>query len=129
MATIDKDLRLRTSKEEEKPFLRLIPEGWKPAWDQWQNREQTHRFLRSKNYGCAGCRRNRPPIMPCNLYDGVCQAMGENYPFWPADWLIISWDFDADYPDWYTQDWGSPQNWILCSLRVPKPIGPQAMDE
>lgn len=140
MAQIDSKLNLRTCREEEEPFLHLIPKGWKPAWQQWQSRHQTHRLLHSMNYGCAGCLKEAERCPKCGHQEGeercelvqeVCRAMGEDYPFFAKDWLIVGWDYgyDGDYPDWFTQEFGSPQSWILCKRRDPKSLGPQSMKE
>jgi hypothetical protein len=104
LVLVHDEIQLRKTQEEVAGFK--IPKGWKPADNQWQSRDQTGKFLSSKKFGCAGCTKKKE----CQIRKEILTAMGEDYPFWPAPWLVIS--------SIRLRSFRLPSKRILCNDRV-----------
>lgn len=76
-----------------------IPPGFKEDCYQWLGYDNTCRLLREV---CPSCTHHPE----CSLSKSARRAMGENYPIFPAEWLIVSQDFNIEFSDRST--------YILC---------------
>lgn len=116
---IERDLTMTCSQEEISQFE--IPEHWEAKRQQWLTRRLTVELMKAPEFGCEGCKQNDT----CEIKKAACMAMGENYPIFPADWLVLQYDYDG--PEAYPYDredecmWiGHPADWIMCKARIPK---------
>lgn len=70
------------TKEPKGELTFRIPPGFEPSHEQWLNYDNSCRCIREI---CSSCIKKSS----CGLLKAVRHAMGENYPIFPADWLII----------------------------------------
>ena len=106
-------LILKTTPEDSEGFE--LPEGFRASRDQWQSMKQTTDLLHSKEFGCEGCELNPE----CEIQKAIRQAIGENYPLWPKDWLVIEWDGIGEWSEEKVR-FDRPDSRILCRARKEK---------